>query len=50
VYMLDSKYESPSHRRLGPLLAKRFLVLVPIDPRHGLYHLRDALSRRPRRR
>jgi hypothetical protein len=44
VYMLDPKYETPSHRRLGVLLAKRALVLTPVDVRHGVYRLRDALS------
>jgi hypothetical protein len=44
VYMLDSKYEVPSHRRLGQLLAKRSLVLTAADSRHGLYRLRDVTS------
>ncbi|HEX7450717.1 MAG TPA: hypothetical protein VF294_00450 [Polyangiaceae bacterium] len=47
VYMLDSKYGSPSHRRLGQLLAKRNLVLSPVDMRHGLYRLHDGLALGP---
>jgi hypothetical protein len=44
VYMLDPKYENPSHRRLGQLLAKRSLVLNSVDARHGLYRLRDGVT------
>ena len=49
VFMLDPKYENPSHRRLGQLLAKRSLVLNPVDPRHGLYRLREGVSVGPAR-
>jgi hypothetical protein len=44
VYMLDPKYESLSHRHLGQLLAKRNLVLSPIDLHHGLYRLHEGLA------
>jgi len=50
VFMLDPKYESLSHRRLGQLLAKRGLVLNPVDLRHGLYRLREGVSISPPRR
>ena len=47
VFMLDPKYETPSHRRLGQILAKRGLVLNPVDPRHGLYRLREGITAWP---
>ncbi len=50
VFMLDPKYENPSHRRLGQLLAKHKLVLNAVDPRHGLYRLREGVSVAPARR
>jgi hypothetical protein len=50
VFMLDPKYENPSHRRLGQLLAKRSLVLSSADPRHGLYRLHEGVSVSPARR
>jgi hypothetical protein len=50
VFMLDPKYESLSHRHLGQLLAKRGLVLNPVDLRHGLYRLRAGVAVWPPRR
>ena len=45
VYMLDGKYETPSHRRLGQLLAKRSYLLLPVDRRHGVYRLQSDVAR-----
>ncbi|HEY5377811.1 MAG TPA: hypothetical protein VIK01_29220, partial [Polyangiaceae bacterium] len=44
VFMLDQRYETPSHRRLGVLLARRSLVVVPVDPRRGTYRVRAGAS------
>jgi hypothetical protein len=49
VFMLDPKYETLSHRHLGQLLAKRGLVLSPVDLRHGLYRLRQGNTAWPPR-
>jgi hypothetical protein len=49
VFMLDPKFETASHRRLGQLLAKRGLVLVPVDLRHGVYRLQTGIALWPRR-
>jgi len=44
VFMLDQRYETPSHRRLGVLLARRSLVLIPVDPHRGVYRVRAGAS------
>ena len=44
VYMLDNKYESPSHRRLGTLLARKQLTLVPVSARHGVYRVQQGVT------
>ncbi|MEP7051722.1 MAG: hypothetical protein ABJB12_15270 [Pseudomonadota bacterium] len=44
VYMLDPKFESPSHHRLNAVLAKKQLRLSLVNGRRGVYRLQPSVT------
>lgn len=44
VFMLDPKFQSPSHRRLNAMLARKQFLLIPVNARHGVYRMQRGVT------
>ncbi|MEO7033284.1 MAG: hypothetical protein ABI335_05640 [Polyangiaceae bacterium] len=44
VFMLDPKFQSPSHHRLSAMLGKNQFVLVPVNVPHGVYRMQRGVT------
>ncbi len=44
VYMLDPKFESPSHRRLNAMLGRKQLLLIPVNVHRGVYRVQQGVT------
>jgi hypothetical protein len=44
VYMVDPKFEAPSHHRLVIMLAKRQFLLSAVNVRRGVYRLQQGVT------
>jgi len=44
VYILDPKFESPSHHRLANVLAKKQFLVSAVNTRRGVYRLQQGVT------